>query len=208
MSADHAIQAISLRRLKVVRFSDANDPFELFALNCIKPDVREALTAFKREQGRLQGMLCFSRAWKSPMLWSHYAAGHRGICLGFDVTSPLRPQVVQYTEEKFEHVDRNRPFPDDLKERLLITKHMHWDYEEESRVFVDLARTMREGRLYFYPYGSELQLREVILGYQCPASIEAVRDMTRRTNPGATVAKARLGHKFFEVKIDGRYPPA
>jgi len=30
------------------------------------------------------GLLSFSESWKSPVLWSDYAAGHKGICLGFE----------------------------------------------------------------------------------------------------------------------------
>ena len=32
-----------------------------------------------------RGVLCFSRGWHNPLLWSHYGDKHRGVCLGFDV---------------------------------------------------------------------------------------------------------------------------
>ncbi|NKK82626.1 DUF2971 domain-containing protein [Rhizobium leguminosarum bv. viciae] len=31
------------------------------------------------------GLLCMSTTWQEPLLWSHYADKHKGMCLGFDV---------------------------------------------------------------------------------------------------------------------------
>lgn len=41
-SSDYAISAISLRRLKVARFDDANDPFELNPLDTRVQSIRRA----------------------------------------------------------------------------------------------------------------------------------------------------------------------
>lgn len=60
MSAQHAIATINLRRLKITRFAEANDPFELAALNCMKRPRRRALGAFLESQNNTSGMLCFS----------------------------------------------------------------------------------------------------------------------------------------------------
>ncbi|MEQ1574157.1 MAG: hypothetical protein ABL993_07915 [Vicinamibacterales bacterium] len=57
MSTDHAISSIALSRLKVARISDVNDPFELFAVNCIKPQVRKALKSFKAIHDADKGVL-------------------------------------------------------------------------------------------------------------------------------------------------------
>jgi hypothetical protein len=54
MSADHALSSISLRRLKVTRFSEANDPFELMALNCLRRDIRKNLNRYRRQDLNLR----------------------------------------------------------------------------------------------------------------------------------------------------------
>src|ERR1700681_4254027 len=85
---EHAKTNIQFRRLKVAMFSDANDPFELLALNCRgrgKREARKVLRQFKESQDDETGVLCFSRSWSNPVLWSHYADKHKGVCLGFDV---------------------------------------------------------------------------------------------------------------------------
>src|ERR1044071_6999084 len=88
-SAEHAISDLALGRLKVARFAEVNDPFELFALNCNKKQVRKALNSFREMHDAKLGLLSFSEEWKNPVLWSHYADRHRGICLGFDMDSSL-----------------------------------------------------------------------------------------------------------------------
>jgi hypothetical protein len=44
--------------------------------------------------------------------------------------------------------DRNpEAIPDELRERLYVTKFDHWKYEQEFRVMVRLADAKREGKL-------------------------------------------------------------
>jgi hypothetical protein len=94
---EHATSNIRSRRLKVATFEDANDPFELLALNLRGSENRSArkvLSQFKEAQRTQLGMLCFSRHWESPVLWSHYADGHKGVCLGFDVAEDVLDDVT------------------------------------------------------------------------------------------------------------------
>lgn len=211
-SADHAISNISLHRLKVARLSEVNDPFELFALNCMKVELRQALAAFRNIQDRRIGLLSFSESWKSPVLWSHYANGHKGICLGFDIKRNFGVrgiQKVRYEDSKLRLLgdDPSPVIGPELQDDLFVTKFRHWSYEEELRAFVELSRATKEGGLYFWPFNGDLRLREVILGHLCPVSLlEPVTTLVKATLPGAVVSKARLGFKYFEVKPDGRYP--
>src|SRR4030042_3833160 len=98
-SAEHGISSISLRRLKVARFLDANDPFELTALNTHKREIRGLLKRFKVSKNSEMGLLCFSKNWTNPLLWSHYASKHEGICLGFDLTPGSEVQDVIYAKK-------------------------------------------------------------------------------------------------------------
>lgn len=210
-STDHAVSNISLRRLKVARLSEVNDPFELFALDSMKKDRRQALTEFKNRYDRTSGMLSFSRRWKNPVLWSHYAAGGRGMALGFDIDRTLGTRgvlEVRYEDNKMRALgDDPDPISKEFQELLLVTKFKHWEYEEELRAFVDLSTTVKEDGRRFYPFAEKLRLREVILGPLCPASFDAIKTLVHVTNAGVLVSKARLGFKFFEVKEDYRYPP-
>ena len=213
-SAEHAISSIGLSRLKVARISEVNDPFELFAVNCKKKQVRRALKSFRDIHDARLGFLSFSKSWKNPVLWSHYADRHRGVCLGFEIAPSLQPKDIQYDTEKLRiEPDKGvlpygNTIPKDVQDLLMVTKFAHWAYEEEVRVMLELARAKREGSLYFWPFDEQLRLRDVILGHRCSLTLDHVRTLVRTVAPGALVSKARLGFGNFEVRTDNRFPPA
>src|SRR5262245_27709943 len=82
--ATHAISDIVFRRMKVARFSEMNDPIELLAF-MPGPAGQKAFRQYREEANKANGVLCWSADWREPVLWSHYADRHRGICLGFDL---------------------------------------------------------------------------------------------------------------------------
>lgn len=65
-STQHALSNIALRRLKVARFNDLNDPFELLAVDVASRDLRAGILAKKEQVHSKEGLLCFSRNWKIP----------------------------------------------------------------------------------------------------------------------------------------------
>jgi len=207
-TSDHAISNVSLNRLKVTRFSEANDPFELEALNCHKREIRQLVRAFKNTHDNKMGLLCFSANWTNPLLWSHYAGNHTGICLGFDL--PRRDaECVVYKRKRprLEHGPGTASISAEIKFLLLRTKFIGWKYEQECRKFVDLSRAIQEKNLYFWPFGVDLSLREVILGERNNLSPDAVRKMVSITNPNCVIFKTRLERRDFRIVGDGDYPP-
>lgn len=206
-SAEFAISNIVLGRLKVARFSDLNDPFELIPLNLRGKRTRKFVRAFKNAFDRQTGLLCFSADWTNPVLWSHYGAKHRGVCLGFDLKK-TRSLSVQYEDKRIP--DKLGENGDPLKinektqKRLVRTKFRHWEYEEEHRVLVPLKKAVNEGMLHFCRFDSTLKLAEVILGPQCSLSLDSVREFTQTHHPHAVVFRARLAFKFFKVVPDER----
>ena len=66
------------------------------------PDVDEYLkecvaTEIKRVfDGEMQhkGVFSLSKTWRSPLMWSHYADEHRGICLEYDTTKIPHPAIA------------------------------------------------------------------------------------------------------------------
>jgi hypothetical protein len=201
-SAEHAISDIGLGRIKVARFSDLNDPFELMAANFRERQTRKIVRNFKNAYDSHTGLLCFSADWINPVLWSHYGVKHRGICLGFNLERS-RAQKVRYEDERLlAHIGENNELGEidnELRELLLCTKFRHWQYEEEYRVFLPLEDVPQEGRLHFYSFNQDLQLAEVILGPQCNLSLDAVRELTRTRYSNAVTYQARLAWKWFAV---------
>jgi hypothetical protein len=205
-SAEHALSAVTLGRLKIARLHDLNDPFELMAARVRGKGTLKVLTEYKDAYSSEYGMVCFSANWVSPVLWSHYGSKHRGICLGFDVRRD-RVEWVKYEDERIlaNLKDNQDPRTLDTKLQTLLrsTKYKHWSYEEEIRMFVPLAEAVREGSLHFYSFAhsgvQRLGLREVILGPECAWSLYDVRTLVSLRYPSAITYNARLAIKSFAV---------
>ena len=203
-SAEHAISDIALGRIKVARFSDANDPFELLALHFLRGShLRQATVDFKKVHDSQAGMLCFSQNLSNPVLWSHYADNHKGVCLGFDLLR-THAQVIRYEKDRLlKELQRADDDPNKLSassQKLLVTtKSEHWDYEEEIRFPLQLADTFQEGSQYFYAIGETLRLSEVILGERCSHSLEAVRKLVNALYSNVVTIKARLASGHFGI---------
>ena len=139
----HALLTIALRRMKVSRVADLNDPFELLPINLRDKRLRTLLHSTREQFHQEYGVLCFSRAWSNPVLWSHYADKHRGICLGFDVADELI-KPISYVP-RLAQVSINSKFTKEslvrfIKEQFLFTKFVGWQYEDEVRAFATSPR--------------------------------------------------------------------
>lgn len=206
-SVEHALSNIEKRRLKVSRFADLNDPFELLAANFKEHKMRQVVRDWKDKSHSRLGLLCFAGDWSEPVMWSHYAEKHTGICLGFDVCRSL-VQQVNYQDDRILAALSPTPIPDELSEelqqQLLCTKSSGWRYEQEYRRFVGLDTALADGALHFWPVAGEIQLTEVILGPLCEEPIESVRRKVEQHFPNAVVFKARLAFQSFKIVPDAR----
>ena len=96
-----ARKALRNRRLKLSLFEDMNDPFELFPVSFKKEEDRQMFTQLREVINTDVGVLCFSRTWSNPVLWSHYGERHKGICLGFVVPDECINKI-NYVEKRIE----------------------------------------------------------------------------------------------------------
>lgn len=206
-SVKHALSNIENHRLKVSRFADLNDPFELLAANFKEHQTRQVVRGWKDKNQSQMGLLCFAGDWSEPVMWSHYAEKHAGICLGFDVCRS-QVQQVSYQDDRILAALGPTPIPDklseELQQQLLSTKSAGWRYEEEYRRFIDLDTADAEGRLHFWPISCDIQLTEVILGALCEEPLESVRQKVKRHFPNAVVFKSRLAFQSFKIVPDAR----
>ena len=207
LSAENGLSDISLRRIRISRIRDLNDPFEFLAIRADGKELRKFLRSWADEFNQGKGLLCFSKTWHNPVLWSHYASKHRGMCLGFDVADGLL-QGVQYTKDRLSvpYIE-NKPevrLDEAFVRDLLRTKFEHWAYEEEARAFVALDHSTVESGSYFHPFDAVIALKEVILGPMCELPIDRVRELVHSTYEYVSVVKARLAFKWFSVVPDER----
>jgi hypothetical protein len=168
-----ALDDIEKRRLKIAEIEQLNDPFELWCIAQENHQLRRALRDYKKTMHQRFGVLCFCRAWRNPLLWSHYGDKHRGVCLGFDLPDNTIKAVTYVTERPVVQF----PFTEELEvisNRLLSTKYVGWQYEEEVRSWLKLIAREPESQLYFCNFSENFQLKEVIAGPLCDISREEI----------------------------------
>src|SRR4051812_14453020 len=105
LTAAHGLENIRRRRIKIAELRDLNDPFELSCYALDNRRARREMESIRNEIGRRYGWVCFSSDWRNPVLWSHYADKHKGMCLGFDVPDE-KIVPVRYTSEKLQPPSR------------------------------------------------------------------------------------------------------
>jgi hypothetical protein len=122
------------------------------------------------------GVLCLSKSWKNPLMWSHYSAGFQGFCVGYKLPSDSKalPKLeVTYSDERFPlnetEVIMNRITPE-LVDGIIARKSLHWKYEEEVRYIVSLSHPKLESNAdssQFYLKHGSLAVQEILLGLRC-----------------------------------------
>jgi len=205
VNTTYGISNLSLKRLRVSRFNQLNDPFELLAADMLDPKDRDALTKFKCELDDSKGMICFSGSWSNPLLWGHYAEKHTGMALGFDIPDKYLLKV-QYTKQRakvtFDSKTRKIVNGAQLIDKLIRTKFSDWQYEDEYRMYVDLDPASREGGNHFVDFSENLVLREVILGLKCDLPISRIRQLCKNDVQPIKVLKAGMALRNFKVIED------
>ena len=189
------------RRLKVATFDNLNDPFELRGVRLEIRADRLRFKCWRKRTAAKLGLLCFSKSWQNPVLWSHYADEHKGICLGFDVPESCLHEV-KYVPERLQF-EQLVPDEDQLQQ-LLRTKFKDWGYEAEYRRIVCLHKTCEANNLHFWPFGSDLELREVVLGARCTVQKEQLEELFGDGFSRIELVQARPAFQTFNVVTDQR----
>jgi hypothetical protein len=134
--------------------------------------------------------------------WSHYAAKHTGLCLGFDIPDE-HLGLVNYSRKRLvieaENFHEPRQFTPEMATKFLFTKYSHWRYENEVRCFVTLEDRDPEKNLYFADFSERLRLAVVIVGAQSNISRETICNALGDLTPTVEAFKARLAFKTFRV---------
>jgi len=201
LPSKYALEDLQNRRLKIARFNEINDPFELAAATLRTRDERKVFAGYRQEMAGTYGILCFSRNWRNPVLWSHYAERHTGLCLGFDICDSLLMDII-YTETRITLTRGDRLRREDLTpqvaERLLSMKFRDWSYEDEVRVFVRLEERDSVTGLYFRKFDERIKLAEAIAGHGCTVKRTEIKQAIGN-DPKVDIIKARLAFKSFWV---------
>jgi len=202
VNSEFGLEDLRKRRLKIATLNELNDPFELFGVSLGDSTLRDAFSKMKNQLASNRGLLCFSRNWQNPVQWSHYAAKHTGICLGFDIPDE-HLGAVNYSRkrlvvaaEKFQHAAE---IDIETLTRFLFTKYSHWKYENEMRSFVTLDEKDPDTNLYFCEFSDSLRLSTVIVGAQSSITRIALNEALGELSKDVKTFKARLAFNSFRV---------
>lgn len=192
---------IEHRRLKIARINDLNDRFEMRP-RCADMQARRVIRDLKDQAHARFGLLCFSRNWENPVQWSHYADRHRGLCLGFDVDDTVLERVIYRRHRPradMYRLFRDQPTGEAHMRAWFRTKYVHWEYEQEERVFIGLDDPPENG-LHFEPFSPRIRLAEVIVGDQCSLTRQNILDLLGNDlAPYVNLTKARLAFQSYRV---------
>jgi len=189
----YGLVALQRRRLKISRLHELNDPFEFLAADLSDRPRRRKLRRTKAKLSESKGLLCFSKSWRNPVLWGHYAEKHQGLCLGFDIPSTHARQVA-YVNSRFSWPETlDEPFV----QQLLFTKFSHWSYEDEYRVYAQLDTA--ENGLYFADLCDSPVLREVIVGCESKVARSEIQEALGEHAGSVSAFKARAAFRSFQI---------
>jgi hypothetical protein len=201
-SAKWAEVILKERRLKLARFGELNDPFELSLIDNRQRDTRRVVQLMTDHFHKTIGVICFGANWASPVMWAHYGDKHFGVAFGFDVPDELLTKI-QYTDKKIE-VPFGKQLPKyglsaALLNKVRMTKATDWSYEREYRVESALRIKDPVTGLYYVDFGPQLTLRDVIVGHRCAWIVHAIRPMLGTVTEPIRICKARPAFGRFEM---------
>jgi len=213
LSPEFALRVLEQYRLKVSILQELNDIFDCAPV--IPPTGDEpSYLGYWPSQIVLEksyetyGLLCFSKTFRSPLLWGHYAASAKGLALGFDPEHFLWKDPIEVT-----YKDKSRPvllvpagnYPFPVLERQAVRtcfgkKAEEWGYEQEVRYLVELGTCEPVDGLYFSPF-PRLALREIIIGCKSPIKPTYVRHSleTHYADIGVKLYTASAHPNLYEI---------
>lgn len=198
-SANFALSNIALKRVKISRLIDLNDPFELLGPDISARETRKKFTLLRKEINENYGVICFSKSWENPVLWSHYGDKHRGICLGIDIPNSSLNEIT-YIGERYEFEFKKTEY-----KKLLLTKYKAWQYENELRKIINIKKNIHlqsEDGLYFFPLVGKYELKEVILGPRCAIEPSSMNNLVTQLYSDVEIIVSRLAFSSYKVVKD------
>ncbi len=208
LSSRNAIQDLERKMIRVSTLDTLNDPFELMPyLRYAKGEKMKHYMKIRKEISEIYGLLCFSRTWEEPLLWSHYADKHKGIALGFSIDSPDVIDVVYRIDPIREQIELTDNYYENKNKFLDLAriKYKKWEYEDESRLLIKLKSCTKIDGHYFYRFGNSLEIKEVRLGADFDYKANSVEYILKlpTVQLSAEVIPCRLERQGYKINKDG-----
>lgn len=203
---EDAIDNLEWERVKISLIDELNDPFELLPYLRYKEfKKRKIYHNIRRAVSKKYGLLCFSKEWREPLLWGHYADKHKGVAIGFEI---LEGEVLKVgynsgpKRTRFE-LTNNQKEGEKLFLSLAQTKYEKWSYEEEYRIIVKLKDCeiayIKDKKLFFVKFQKRLKVKEIILGCKFDHQKKSKRIKILAKKMGAKIIPTRQGWEDYKI---------
>jgi len=202
-----ALEALKTQRLKLSRYEDLNDPFELLAMSLEDKASRSIMIETKSKQNEKLRILCCSKRWVSPLLWGHYANKHTGVALELEVPDDSIMNITYAKERPSLDLAAIRE-TNDLTGvvKMYTTKYEQWSYEEEVRVQFTKEDFFCDEGMDFHKLGDEIKIVGVVLGPLNETSQEAIENSIPK-GMEIEVTTTRIAFRSFHVVKQKAKPP-
>jgi hypothetical protein len=203
LPAGLAFDNIKKKRLKISVLETLNDPWDHRCVRFREPWQKLAWEQMLSGLSQLSGIVCLSKSWTNPVIWSHYATNHEGIALGFDVKEMGADGEPLFLEVDYRSTLVDFELNDKFMRTVIATKFDSWNYEEEVRYFATLTDPDVENKHFFMDFGPNFALREIIFGarYRNPEEMAAILSIARG-DPELDCWRATLGETNFKLIRD------
>ena len=214
MEPQYLLSSILKNQIKLSTIATLNDPYEMMPS---LPEEDGSFPPMNRVRERMLDMLkntgifSMSANVKSPALWAHYAAKHRGVALEFEIPADKMEGLERVKYENQRVVigpNDNRTNSDVLEckfKEMIRTKAFCWNYEDEYRLVFSLQRRdvyMDEAGLFYRHIPEELI--RVILGIDCVLFEDSVRRALDWVGFGdIAITRAIMSDSDSEIIVDG-----
>lgn len=145
-------------RLHLAHFTDLNDPMEaVFNASQLTCENIRQIRALK--PNIVIG--CFSKCYSDVLMWSHYADGHKGCCVEFEIPSMEDDRIIPVSYQP----TINGPEGNELLDQcydILSSKLKPWEYEQEHRYLRCISNDVLESQYV------EINITKVYLGTKLP----------------------------------------
>lgn len=199
---EYGIQTILNKRIKLSHISELNDPFELMGIAFEDRELRAGFNFARTLIADRWRLLCLSNKWSNPLLWSHYADNHRGLCLGFDASTtyfkPINYQSRRFRVSDFDISDASDLTAKDIK-TIIFTKFSAWRYESEHRAIIMPHECIKKDKIEFFRFNDQFRLREVIVGASSRLTRAELNSILENSAHDVQLRKARPAFRTFKM---------
>ena len=196
LNEHYGLKALCDQRLKLAEIMELNDPFEFLSVDLSDEYHRKVFNKHKLHLSKKYGLLCFSKNWNKPAQWAHYADRHKGLCLGFDVEDEHLDEVC-YVEKRLAFPTTKKELNEEFVQKVISTKHLHWEYEEERRLFI--FKKIKTNDLYFSDFSKKLELKEIIVGAKSDITRNGIHKILGDNNSDIEPFKVRPSFESFNM---------